>query len=324
MKLIPLLFCIAISVYGRANESYRMAHYSLVYDSLDQSIPEDSAVFYFDLKSLNPYLRDSRLIYAVDNGENQFYDYKDGDTLRITTTPGTHSFQFYAGSNYEESPVISLEIEAQHRQMYQLFFQQTNIQMHVRKPVMYFYPEQTIDLKVDVNPVGEFTFTYPPIEKGWNFSCTPDGLLNDGKTNYRYLFWESQQPGKESLIDRTKGAVVSGNEVVAYLDETMQKFGMNSTERADLITYWGPILQTKSNLYIYLLFNDVCDAFASLEISPKPDQIARFYVLWSEVPEDYTPSLEPQEVPVMNREGFTVLEWGGAEFDNRMLLNSNL
>ena len=83
-------------------------------------------------------------------------------------------------------------------------------------------------------------------------------------------------------------------------------------------------MQTKTNLYIYLLFNEVCNDLASLTISPEPAEIARFYVLWTEVPEDYNPVLEPQQVPTMKREGFTVLEWGGIEVEAERILNEEL
>ncbi len=310
--LIILFFGAALNVFA---EEYVMLPYSIIYDSLDTDLSKNEAIFHFDLSDLSPDLRDQSLIYSMDGGENQFYDYAKGDTLTIVTIPGEHTFQFYGGAEYIESPVMRLTIGDQRRKLYRIHFRRASSQMLLRKPVLYFYPEETTDIAVEVIPKGEFTFTYPNIASGWNFTCTPHGALQNGEESYRYLFWESQQAVPTSLLEPQKGIVVAGKEAVAYLEAQMTQFGMTSAEQADFLTYWGPQMQTKTNVYIYLLFNEVCDAFASLEISPEPSEIARFYVLWSEVPEHYNPTLEPQEVPRMQRNGFTVLEWGGAEVE---------
>ncbi|GAB5416105.1 MAG: hypothetical protein Crog4KO_13100 [Crocinitomicaceae bacterium] len=323
MKSFALLLFIAFSLNASAEE-FVMLPYALIHDSLDTNLSENEAVYQFDLSDLSPGIRDEALIYSIDEGENQLYDYAQGDTLTILTTPGEHTFQFYGGSEYTESPIMRLPIGEQHRKLYRIHFQRANVQMMLRKPVLYFYPEETTNLSVEVLPKGEFTFTYPNIESGWEFTCTPDGTLQNGEKSYRYLFWESQQAVPESLLEPQKGIVLSGAEAVAYLETQMTAFGMTSAEQADFLTYWGPQMQTKTNLYIYLLFNEVCDAFASLKISPEPTEIARFYVLWSEVPEHYNPTLEPQEVPSMQRNGFTVLEWGGAEVEADNILIEEL
>jgi len=325
MKTLILAIFVCSSIITFAKGKDLNQPYNEVYDSLDLSISPDSAMFLFDLSKLDADIRQD-LLYAVDGGKNQIYDYSDGDTLTIVTTPGTHSFEFYAGPDYAESPLMQLNIEKQHRKMYVLSLYRVYKEemLHVRKPVMYFYPEKETTVEVKVNPTGKLTYTYPPIEDGWKFNCSPSGLITKDDASYRYLFWESEQPQMAALINKKKGKVLKGSEAVSYLDQAMRDFGMTGEERADFITYWGPILQTKSNLYIYLLFNEDCNAFASLKISPEPDQTARFYVLWTELPENYSPTLEPQEIPATNREGFTVLEWGGAEFDCNLLLNSDL
>lgn len=324
MRNLILILFVSSSLSAVAGESMKMAPYTLMYDSLDTNLGEDEALFLFDLSRLSIFDRASELIYAIDNGENQSYDYSEGDTLEIAVTPGSHTLQFYAGGSYEETSKMQFEIEPQHRQLYRINFSLAIEHMQMKKPVIYLYPQETIDVSVDVIPTGEFAFTYPNIENGWNFTCDPDGTLRRGEETYRYLFWESEQEVPSHFINKNEGAIVSGSEAVAYLETQMEKFGMTSEERADFITYWGPILRTKTNLYIYLLFNEVCDAFASLEISPEPTQIGRFYVIWAAVPDDYNPSLESQEIPEMQRDGFTVLEWGGAEVSASQVLKEDL
>lgn len=324
MKKVLSLLIILASFQSHANSKELIIPFTLIYDSVDRSLNNDQALYLFDLSGLEEGLRDPELIYSVDNGENQFYDYSEGDTLAIISTPGVHTFRFYGGAQYEETRFMQLTIDKKHRQLYQIHFSRAYELMPVRKPVIYLYPEETIDVSIEVHPKGEFTFSYPPIKDGWHFSCKPNGELTNGENTYRYLFWESEQAFHSEIIDRNTGAILSGPQSVKYLEAQMQEFGMNSQERADFITYWGPILQKKSNLYIYLLFNEECDAFASLEFDPKPEKVGRFYVIWAEVPDDYSPSLEPQKVPAFQRNGFTVLEWGGSEVSSSSILFEDL
>ena len=93
----------------------------------------------------------------------------------------------------------------------------------------------------------------------------------------------------------------------------MTKFGFNSKEKADFITFWGPQLKGNDFNYVHLVLNEDANLFAELEITPTPNHIYRFYILTSKVenPNDYQ-NLVPQIIEKMNRSGFTVLEWGGS------------
>ena len=112
------------------------------------------------------------------------------------------------------------------------------------KPVLYFYPKETTEIEVKLDYQGEFTFTYPEYNNGWNMIAHPDGTLVDPKTNrsYNYLFWEGQL--KRESID--EGFVVKGSEVVPFLEEKLSTLGLNSKEQADFITYWGTSTAKKS------------------------------------------------------------------------------
>lgn len=320
MRKLFILLSIITSGALHAEETFVMLSYSLISDSLDQTLPENKGEYKFDLSDLHPDLRETNLTYSIDNKPNQLYDYSEGDTLTLLLSSGSHTFQFYAGLEYQETTILYLTIANQHRQLYKIHFRRSLEQMHMRKPVIYLYPEVTTEVSVNVQPEGEFIFTYPNIETGWNFTCEPDGTLTRGEESYRYLFWESQQDATSSLINPNQGIIIPGSKTVEYLEAQMTDFGITSEERADLITYWGPLMQNKTNVYIYLLFNEECDAFASLEISPEPSEIARFYVIWTEVPDNYNPRLESQTIPKMKRDGFTVLEWGGAEVTAESIL----
>jgi len=301
-----------------------MPEYSIVSDTVNSEIPSGNGVFVFDF-SYNGLLPESSIIYSIDNGENQYFKPTPSEqTLRIPTTTGTHSFAFFLDEQHQEIELPALMIENQHEKTGRLFFYAAVQIQQLRKPVLYVYPEVETEVSIEVIAKGTLSYTYPDIEKGWNFTCTPDGTLTDGVNSYPYLFWESEQQLEPKVINPKVGSIVSGAKSTQFLETQLTEFGMTAGERADFITYWGPVLQTKTNLYIYLLLNEDCDAFASLKINPEPSHISRIYVLWTEVPADYTSELEPQKIPKMQRDGFTVLEWGGVELSPSFLEENEL
>jgi hypothetical protein len=196
----------------------------------------------------------------------------------------------------------------------QLNFRMAEQEIHLRKPVIYLYPETETEINIEVQAVGELTFTYPEYNNGWNVTADSEGNITHEGTSYNYLFWDSEQQLIASIVDYSQGFYIQGNELIAFLESTLTAYGFTSKERADFITYWAPNMKDVSNLYIYFLFDEACDSFATLNISPEPAQTARFYMLWADAGSDYNDiGLVPQNIPSINRTGFTVLEWGGAE-----------
>lgn len=292
--------------------------YYVISDTIDKGVPKKKAEYSFEFTRV--FFDSSTVRYAIDGGETKYFTPTEKKPdLRIVTTPGKHNFQFYLDSTFKEVEIDSLEIEKRHLKKVRVFFREAIEYQMVKKPVIYLYPEETINVSIDVKPNGQFDFTYPDIKNGWNFKCTREGEIMDGNQTYPYLFWESKQELDASLINPNQGTIIKGKDIVAYLETQLSEYGMTASERADFITYWGPTLQTKTNLYIYVLLDEACDAIASLEINPEPTNISRFYLIWAEVPSDYSPKLETQIVPSMQRDGFTVLEWGGVEIDKSFL-----
>lgn len=50
---------------------------------------------------------------------------------------------------------------------------------------------------------------------------------------------------------------------------------------------------------------------AVLTIEPQPDSLLRVFMAWKAL--DAPVAIEPQELAPFQREGFTVVEWGGCE-----------
>lgn len=229
--------------------------------------------------------------------------------LKISTTPGKHIFQIMYSEDYEEVFTDSLDILAQHVDVYQVSLQMASIDVIYFKPVIYLYPEMETEVEVAVNIKGTKPFFYPEYNDGWKCTAKPNGELTIGDDTYNYLFWEAD--GKDQLNSENinEGFYVKGSNAVTFLEDKLTTAGFTSKEKADFITFWGPKIQSNSHNFIRFEFNDVCDKFADLNITPNPDNIYRIYILIAPLTEEII--VNPQEIIQMNREGFTVIEWGG-------------
>lgn len=179
------------------------------------------------------------------------------------------------------------------------------------KPVIYLYPEQVQEVYVQLELDGEFTCTYPEYDNGWKVKAYPDGTLRDQGTGkeYNYLFWEGTS-GTE--YDLSRGFVVEGKDTAGFLEEKLAYLGLNEKERNEFIVYWLPRMEDNKYNLITFQGEDYTE-HAKLKISPEPDSILRVFMVYK--PLDKAINIPEQELEPFEREGFTVIEWGGAEME---------
>ncbi len=179
----------------------------------------------------------------------------------------------------------------------------------VRKPIIYLYPEQELDVNVQVHFKGKLTHTYPPypLAKGWDLKAQPNGMLTDKATGkqYSYLFWEGVSPFNYTLAE---GFVVKGKEVANFLDEKLEILGLNRREATDFISYWLPELEQNPYNLIHFSSSEYCQN-APLEISPAPETLIRVFMVYKPLKEAI--DIPTQQLTKASRKGFTVVEWGG-------------
>ena len=183
--------------------------------------------------------------------------------------------------------------------------------MKSEKPVIYLYPEQAQEVFVQLELDGEFTCTYPEYDNGWKVKAYPDGTLRDQVTGkeYNYLFWEGTS---ETEYDLSRGFVVEGKDTAGFLEEKLAYLGLNEKERNEFIVYWLPRME--DNKYNLITFQGKAyTEHAKLKISPEPDSILRVFMVYK--PLDKAIDIPEQELEPFEREGFTVIEWGGAEME---------
>lgn len=178
------------------------------------------------------------------------------------------------------------------------------------KPVIYLYPERTTDVNVRVSlSDGWFTESIPAGSGEWNVTARPDGTLTDkatGKT-YDYIYWESTA---DADYDWSHGYVVKGSEAESFLLRVLPAMGMNEKEYSEFIDYWLPRLQ--KNEYNLVTFQTDCYTDAvKMDISPEPDSVLRVFMAFRAA--DGATTVAEPEIQPFERNGFTVVEWGGAE-----------
>ncbi|MCR9173431.1 MAG: hypothetical protein NXI10_13100 [bacterium] len=249
--------------------------------------------------------------YSIDgvSGIHSLID--NEEDLQLETTEGYHDFQFYYSTDFYEE-YTSAVVEAGNHYYYTVVFTPAEVMIMTEKPVIYLYPTEEQEVHVNVEPAGEFTFTYPKYEDGWDVLASPNGKLTVNEQSYNYLFWEASEQLSMEQIDFNIGYTVAGSDVTEFLEETLSEAGLNSTEIADFITFWAPRMSVHDDVFMQFQFNEACNRFGELDITPRPDNLYRIYVIWQPL-EQLRMAPTPQEIPKMNREGFTVLEWGGQE-----------
>ncbi|MCP4439674.1 MAG: hypothetical protein GY810_12085 [Aureispira sp.] len=183
------------------------------------------------------------------------------------------------------------------------------------KPIIYLYPEQKTTINVQLNYRGTLTTTYPKydLDKGWEVEAQPDGTLWDTKTEKEYygLYWEGRAHWP---FDLSTGFVVKGEETADFLDEKLAKLGLNRREANEFIVYWLP--QLEQNEYNLIHFaQEAYQALAELNISPKPETLIRVFMVFE--PLDNYINIPEQDLPTVERKGFTVVEWGGSKYPKR-------
>ena len=186
----------------------------------------------------------------------------------------------------------------------------------IAKPVLYLYPENTIDVSVKLAlKDSTFSCTYPDYGKGWNVKAYPSGKLinKTDKREYSYLYWELDSDMK---FDFSKGFVVRGKDTAAFLQKTLAEMGLKPKEYNEFIVYWLP--QMQNNEYNLISFQSATYTDnVKLKIAPEPDSVLRVNMAYKPLTAKQAAkakkTLKPQTFPKFERKGFTVVEWGGEE-----------
>lgn len=202
--------------------------------------------------------------------------------------------------------------------------------MGMEKPNIYIYPDyfsqptlsfngHTVvetEVTLTING-GELTSSWPEAsEEGrdynWHVYASEDGTVYDEDGNeYSYLFWEGNSVWTP---DFSEGFCVRGEDTAEFLRNVLGNMGLTPREYNEFIVYWAPRMQC--NEYNLISFQgDVYDRTCPLNVidadGNTPDNLLRVMMAWKAV--DGYMTIKPQSFKPFNRDGFTVVEWGGRE-----------
>lgn len=301
----------------------------------DAKIPDYELSLEYSIDSIraNSALADgkSQVVVRINNlnfteGETILYGYDydgtqtvldDQMSFSFELDTGEHILQFYPAKRvgYAEITTFPIKFESKTTTHISINFKMVvdGVPVSIKKPVIYLYPEEKTAVSVAVMPKGEMSFTYPRYEDQWNCTAYPSGEILINENSYNYLFWESDQTIGANKLKQTEGIVILKEDLIQFLENSLNSFGFTSQEKMDFITFWGPLMIQHEATEIRFMLNDKCKLFADLKINPKPDNLLRFYMIWSPADKLYHTPENTLEIPTQNRTGFTVMEWGGME-----------
>ena len=180
------------------------------------------------------------------------------------------------------------------------------------KPVIYLYPEEEMDIHVQVAPRKGFSITDPKYgNDGWHVRATTDSVITNlaDDKEYPYLFWEGHSD--EVLPQNGEGFVVSRHNLNQFFDEKLKSLGLNVKETADFKEFWIPemVKNEKNYYFVTFLSGAFINKSAPLDIEPKPDTVIRVLMDYHGL--DEYKNVTQQRLATPERRGFTVVEWGG-------------
>lgn len=178
------------------------------------------------------------------------------------------------------------------------------------KPIIYIYPTEETEVSVKFDYPEKITCSYPKYEGEWKVNANPNGDLVDLKTGRKLyaLYWEGINDNKSKMKE---GFIVKGEESAKFLEEKLEILGLNEREAEEFIVYWLPKMEKNKYNYIRFETMEEINAKMPLEITPNPDTLIRVMM---EVKGLKKPiDIEIQELEKVERNGYTVVEWGGTE-----------
>ena len=178
------------------------------------------------------------------------------------------------------------------------------------KPIIYIYPEKTMELNIKLGYPQKITCSYPKYKDGWNIIANPDGKLIDLDTNRNLysLYWEGLNTSSSTIEE---GFVVKGSDTIDFLESKLKILGLNDYEAEEFIVYWLPKLQDNEYNLIRFATKEEIDMNMPLQFSTQPDSIIRVLMEYKPL-NDYI-EVPEQKLITPERKGFVVVEWGGSE-----------
>lgn len=179
------------------------------------------------------------------------------------------------------------------------------------KPIIYFYPEQEMDLDVQYINENNLITTYPKYDNGWSIHLNEDGTFttNDSSREYYALYFDEHG---NYTCNFDEGFYVTKENAISFLEEKMDFIGYTNREVDEFIMYWLPILEKNGQSLVYFEQTEQRNEECPLKLSTTPDTLIRTIIHIKKVDEKV--NIPEQQLKRYDRSGFVVTEWGGVEY----------
>ena len=265
------------------------------------SMEDGKAVLNYKIENV---IRGDDMIFRINDEEVTLEEYEDYMEV--------YDFDYAYAVTYDKCHEIhsKKDLEDALENPYEAEDEPIPVQQEELKPVIYLYPESDdTEVSVQLDYDGVFTELDPAfnIINGWNVTADRDGTIYLGDNSYDYLFWEGIPNASYSI---NEGFCVKGEDTEAFLWDALAKLGLNETESAEFIDFWLPKME--ENPYNVICFqNEQYTNHSKLNVNPSPDTEIRVFMTWYGT--DNYVDLPAQSFTAPERDGFTVVEWGGSE-----------
>ena len=312
--LIFSLFLLYVTAFSNTKELERKSviPYTIKNRTIEKNLPEGKSKFNFVFYTEKGINKKQLQIGIGDSSFNATPNL--GGYIPSNVNKGKYILYFYLDGYYE---VITDTITIKSKEVVEIEVRfekaDPNMIITVDKPVIYVYSETEKEMEIKLDISGKTGFTWPVYQDSWKFRATPEGKIKmDGK-EYNYLFWESEMQSAKLGLKPNEGFLVDTDTLLSFLENSLDKMGFTASESADFITFWYPQMIKNEKNHIQFLFNESCDTYARLNISPMPDHVFRVGMVWCDA-KNSSILPEPQIIPSIIRKGTTVIEWGGTQY----------
>lgn len=322
-----LAICSAGFLFAGDRKSILRQNYLVVSDEYNSEVPAGKCLIKGMVMGPN-YTDDGKqiplngaTISTLDRKKSCVVDNQGNYKLLLDATDTT-VYMFMAG--YEEIVIWNYNFQSKHVVTIN-FYPYFGQIYEVDKPVIYLYSEKEINAEVKIACKGALTFTYPDYNESWKVQVNSNGL-KDAETGkeYPYLFWEAETNELNFKFeqDGISADVISTDSVISYLENSLSAMGLNANEQTDFITFWAPQMIQHEFVLVQFITGDLYnEKISTMQITPTPDATLRLFMLWQPlVSSNIALKLIPQKFEKFDRNGFTVLEWGGTKLPSTDLI----
>jgi hypothetical protein len=311
MKIYVLIVVLFINQFKcKASEGIDRPSFTVESVVNMEYLPQHLAVVKINFRNID--INQSTTLYGSMNGASLNYTVSPEKSIETTTNAGKYVFEFYYNASHYEVKSDSIILEGGTKTTISVYFKSSSQNQLMKKPVIYYYGENKDSVSIKLKIKGELTFTYPMYNEAWKFQSDTNGNISINNKQYPYLFWEGNCVLPTFDIDKDDGFYISREELVPFLETNLLTMGFTSKEATDFITFWAPQMVIHDVVFIHFYFKETIDAFATLNVHPKPESVFRLYMLWQASAYSYN-STKPQKIPTFKRKGTTLIEWGGCE-----------